>query len=33
MVVLLIISTLRIYPHYLSYFNVLAGGPNNGWRD
>ncbi len=28
----LLFITLWIYPHYLSYFNVLAGGPNNGWR-
>ena len=24
--------SLRIYPHYLAYFNVFAGGPDNGWR-
>jgi 4-amino-4-deoxy-L-arabinose transferase-like glycosyltransferase len=23
---------LVMYPHYLAYFNVLAGGPDNGWR-
>jgi hypothetical protein len=23
---------LRIHPHYLAFFNVLAGGPTNGWR-
>ena len=23
---------LWIHPHYLAYFNVLAGGPNGGWR-
>jgi len=28
----LIIVTLLIYPDYLSYFNFLAGGPQNGWR-
>lgn len=22
----------RIRPHYLAYFNALAGGPENGWR-
>lgn len=22
----------RIRPHYLAYFNVFAGGPENGWR-
>ncbi len=26
------VSTMRIHPHYLSYFNELAGGPDNGWR-
>jgi hypothetical protein len=20
------------YPHYLAFFNILAGGPDNGWR-
>ena len=25
-------GTLRVYPHTLSYFNELAGGPENGWR-
>ena len=25
-------SAARIYPHYLAYFNTLAGGPKNGWR-
>ncbi|HIP70281.1 MAG TPA: phospholipid carrier-dependent glycosyltransferase, partial [Anaerolineae bacterium] len=28
----LLLTTLWIYPDYLAYFNVLAGGPNNGWR-
>ncbi len=23
---------LWIFPHYLAYFNVLAGGPDNGWQ-
>ena len=27
-----IISTLRVYPHQLAYFNELAGGPSNGHR-
>jgi hypothetical protein len=27
-----VLSTVRIHPHYLSYFNELAGGPENGWR-
>jgi hypothetical protein len=26
------ISTLLVHPHYLSYFNEIAGGPNAGWR-
>ena len=26
------LGTLRIAPHYLPYFNELAGGPENGWR-
>ncbi|HVT61454.1 MAG TPA: glycosyltransferase family 39 protein [Thermoanaerobaculia bacterium] len=25
-------SSLSIHPHYLAYFNELAGGPANGWR-
>jgi hypothetical protein len=25
-------SSLRVYPHSLSYFNELAGGPDNGHR-
>ncbi len=29
-IVVLIGVTLWIHPHYLSYFNVLAGGPNGG---
>ena len=28
----LAISTLLIAPHYLAYFNELAGGPKGGWR-
>jgi len=27
-----VISTIRIFPHYLAYFNELAGGPANGYR-
>ena len=23
---------IAIYPHYLAFFNALAGGPDNGWR-
>jgi hypothetical protein len=25
-------ESARIAPHYLAYFNQLAGGPENGWR-
>jgi hypothetical protein len=25
-------SVLRVHPHYLAYFNELAGGPAGGWR-
>jgi hypothetical protein len=28
----LIVGTLTISPHYLAYFNELAGGPENGYR-
>lgn len=27
-----IIASVRIHPHYLAFFNALAGGPDNGWR-
>jgi Dolichyl-phosphate-mannose-protein mannosyltransferase len=26
------LGTLRVHPHYLAYFNELAGGPRNGYR-
>jgi 4-amino-4-deoxy-L-arabinose transferase-like glycosyltransferase len=29
---LVLTETLWIHPHYLAYFNQLAGGPANGWR-
>ena len=29
-VIMLMAGTLWIHPHYLSYFNLLAGGPNGG---
>jgi hypothetical protein len=29
---LLLIVALQTYPHYLSYFNLLAGGKEGGWR-
>ena len=28
----LIIVSIWIYPHYLAFFNLLIGGPENGWR-
>jgi hypothetical protein len=31
-VVELIIESVAIYPHYLAYFNQLAGGPRHGYR-
>jgi hypothetical protein len=27
-----VVGTLRVFPHYLAYFNELAGGPRNGYR-
>jgi hypothetical protein len=27
-----VVSVLRVHPHYLAYFNELAGGPANGYR-
>ena len=32
MVGLFLLASLTIWPHYLSYFNLLAGGPSNGYR-
>jgi len=29
-ILIYIISSLMIYPHYLAYFNEIAGGPNKG---
>lgn len=29
---LLILGAVRIHPHYLSYFNLIAGGAENGYR-
>ena len=31
-VVLLIVDSLLIFPHYLSYFNQTIGGPKNGYK-
>lgn len=28
----LAVLTLWLHPHYLAFFNVLAGGPDGGWR-
>ena len=28
----LLLGTVRIYPHYLAYFNELAGGPDRGYK-
>ena len=28
----LLLGTLRMYPHYLAYFNELAGGPDRGYK-
>jgi hypothetical protein len=28
----LILGTLITWPNFLSYFNEIAGGPDNGWR-
>ncbi len=27
-----VLSSVSIFPHYLAYFNELAGGPNNGYK-
>lgn len=27
-----VIASLAVYPHNLSYFNEVSGGPRNGWR-
>jgi 4-amino-4-deoxy-L-arabinose transferase-like glycosyltransferase len=31
-VMILLATTLWIHPHYLSYFNRIAGGPQNGYK-
>ncbi len=31
-VLVLIVQSLLIWPHYLAYFNPIAGGPRNGYR-
>lgn len=28
----LAISTIIVYPHFMAYFNAIAGGPENGWH-
>lgn len=32
LLVWLAVVSISIYPHYLTFFNALAGGPRNGWR-
>ena len=32
MVVWLIVASVAIYPHYLAFFNEIAGGPANGYK-
>lgn len=27
-----VVASLWMYPYYLAFFNLLAGGPDNGWR-
>ena len=27
-----VVSSASVFPHYLAYFNELAGGPDGGWR-
>ncbi len=31
-VLLVMVLSIATHPHYLAYFNVLAGGPDNAWR-
>ncbi len=31
-ILVLIVQSLLIWPHYLAFFNSLAGGPKNGYR-
>lgn len=28
----MVIASLSVSPHYLSYFNTISGGPKNGWK-
>ncbi|HFC11246.1 MAG TPA: hypothetical protein ENJ56_00275, partial [Anaerolineae bacterium] len=32
LITLLLLSTLQIAPDFLAYFNLLAGGADNGWK-
>lgn len=32
LVAALVVPTLLVHPHYLSFFNAMAGGPDNGYR-
>jgi hypothetical protein len=32
LLILTAVSSLRVYPHFTSYFNVASGGPERGWH-
>ncbi|XLQ20478.1 MAG: ArnT family glycosyltransferase [Candidatus Moraniibacteriota bacterium] len=32
LIITLIATVISVYPYYMSYFNVLFGGPTNGWH-
>ena len=32
MLTIILISTIISFPHYLSYYNILAGGTDNGYK-
>jgi len=32
LVIWLALGTLLVYPHFLAYFNLIGGGPHNGWH-
>ncbi|MFA5858628.1 MAG: hypothetical protein WC955_06140 [Elusimicrobiota bacterium] len=32
LLLLYLVANAYVYPHYLSYFNILAGGKSNGWK-
>ncbi|MDJ0753456.1 MAG: phospholipid carrier-dependent glycosyltransferase [Ardenticatenaceae bacterium] len=29
---IILLATIWVHPHYLAYFNLLGGGPDNGWQ-